>query len=177
MARYFSKIGLKEFKDKVDLEIQKQIDLDDSPNWARLTKTIIKDLSKVNFDTENISIEDDYGWKDDNNLLGYQKLDNGMVFMGCNCGGDWETALYFIIYFDGKKLRGYIPTKGNTWNINTKEAMGNDDREDEKFLCKMVGEEYIDGGDSQDFMANNGLRFDCKLLIEDIKDRILPLSN
>lgn len=173
MARYFAKISVKDFKDKIDLEIQKQTNFGDSPNWAKLTDIIIKDLSKVEFDTENISTEDDYGWKNNKNLLGYHQLDNGMVLLGCNCGGDWEQAIYFCIYWDGKKLRGYIPTKGNTWNTITKQACGNDDRADAKFKCKILGEKYEDGADYQDFLQNNMLNFDYKLLEEDIKERIL----
>lgn len=79
-----------------------------------LTPTIDKDLSKVSFDTENFTCN------------GFQTLDNGFTFLGCSAGGDWEHPLFFIIYFDGKKLRGYIPKEGNTWNTKYNTAYGSE---------------------------------------------------
>ena len=43
---------------------------------------------------------------------------------GC-FGGDWEIPVLFFIYWDGKKFRGYIPTKGNTFNRKEKRSLGN----------------------------------------------------
>ena len=90
--------------------------------------------------------------------MGYQELDNGMMLLGVNAGGDWEKAIYFCIYWDGKQLRAYIPTEGNTWNTLNKVAVGNDDECDEKFIAKYPGKGELDYG----------------LLVNDIKHRILP---
>lgn len=41
---------------------------------------------------------------------------------------------FFVIYWDGTQLRGYIPTKGNSFDRFRKIALGNDDNADRKFL-------------------------------------------
>jgi hypothetical protein len=84
-------------------------------HYTCLTPQVEKDLSKVQFDTENIEVSD------------CQTLSNGLSFVGISSGGDWEWPIFFIIYYDGKKLRGYIPRDGNLWNTKTKQAYGNDD--------------------------------------------------
>ena len=133
MPRYFSKITIDELKSKIDFL--------DNPYLIR--KKFEKDL-KVEFDFENFDCDDD-------DLLGYHTLDNGLTFLGCSAGGDWETPVFFIIYFDGKKLRAYVPKKGNTWNKKTKQAYGNEEEEETEM-------------DSE---------FNSKEILEDIKSRIL----
>ncbi len=48
-----------------------------------------------------------------------------------------KVLFFFIIYWDGKEFRGYIPTKGNSFDRFRKIALGNDDDEDIKFLKKV----------------------------------------
>lgn len=109
------------------------------------------DISKVQFDCEN--------WEDQalgNNLdkiMGLHTLPSGLTFWGMYAGGDWEAPVFFIVYWDGKEIRGYIPTKGNTWNTKTKEAFGNDyDNED----------------------AEDAPELDPDQLLADIEERIVP---
>ncbi len=78
---------------------------------------------KVKFDCEN--------WVDTpsnhiEGMLGTVTFSNGLTAIGISAGGDWEFPVYFIVYWDGKKLRGYVPTAGNPWNRKTKQAYGND---------------------------------------------------
>jgi hypothetical protein len=89
-------------------------------HWKCLTKKITKDLQKVQFDFENTIIDDDT-----DNLYGLHTMENGLTFCGIGAGGDWEYPVFFIIYYDGKDLRAYIPTKGNPWNTDFHEAYGN----------------------------------------------------
>lgn len=107
-----------------------------------------KDLEKVNFDFENCSceVEDFSEYKD---ILGYRKIGD-FEFCGCYAGGDWEYPVFFLIYLDqdGKTLRGFIPREGNSWNYNTKFALGNDEEQDLAFLR------------SQPFYERNGLDLD-----------------
>jgi hypothetical protein len=77
-----------------------------------LTPAVEKDLNKVHFDTENVDQD------------GYKTLPNGLTYLGVYSYGDWERAVFYIIYFDGKKLRGYIPKKGNLWNTDTNRSYG-----------------------------------------------------
>lgn len=41
---------------------------------------------------------------------------------------------FFVLYWDGKDIRGYIPTKGNSFDRFRKIALGNDDEKDIEFL-------------------------------------------
>lgn len=88
---------------------------------------ILKDWGKINFDIENHIPDARPG-----TLYNYQTLPNGFSFVGYMLGGDWEVPVFGIVYSDGSKLRGYIPTKGNVFDAVNKRAWGNnDDDEDE----------------------------------------------
>jgi len=127
-----------------------------------LTPRVQKDLSKVEFDNENVHI-DDYPGMD--GLLGATSIQykyslwKKITFYGVIAGGDWECPIYFIIYFDGKELRGYIPGKGNYWNTDTKQAYGNNEDADEKNLIKR-------------FSSVDTLSFDPEKITKDIQKRL-----
>lgn len=99
------------------------------------TPQIEKDIEKVSFDFENFECtkENASCYED---LVGFRTLSNGLTFLGCVAGGNWETPVFFIVYSDGKKLRGYVPKSGNLWNYTTKWAFGNDEEEDAKAAAK-----------------------------------------
>jgi len=44
-----------------------------------------------------------------------------------NAGGDWEFPICFVLYWDGKKMRAYIPSEGNCWNKQEKCAFGSEE--------------------------------------------------
>lgn len=145
-----------------------------------LTTRIKKDLSKCDFDTENVDIV--YG---PDSLMGYQQLGNGLSFLGLIGGGDWEVAVFFIIYWDGKQLRGYIPSKGNFWNTDTHRPYGNgtEKLEDFKNLERMYPNLFEDGGVFHDMLHQWNataveesiecfLHWDPEKIIEDIANRI-----
>lgn len=101
---------------------------------------IRKDLSKVDFDFENIDVGEDC-------LLcntGFNQLSNGFTYLLCAAGGDWETPVGFIIYWDGKVLRGYIPTLGNTFNLKYKCAFGSEENyaDDYDEVCEEIFDEF-----------------------------------
>lgn len=102
-------------------------------------KDIEKDL-KYDFDCENFTTKQGEFDVDDK-YIGYQTLDNGLTFLGFYAGGDWECPIFGIIYYDGKKLRGYIPTRGQMVNRKSKAAIGNDEELDEEFLAEYEGAE------------------------------------
>lgn len=81
------------------------------------TPKVEKDLSKYNFDNENLE------------FIGIQTTETGLDFMVFETGGDWEAELYFFIYWDGKDFRGYVPTRGNAINTLNKFAFGNGEDE------------------------------------------------
>lgn len=59
------------------------------------------------------------------NLTGMHTLKNGLTFYGffqsVDCG---PSCAFVIIYYDGKKLRAYVPTRGNTVNVDCKCVIG-----------------------------------------------------
>jgi len=131
---------------------------------AELNAQIVKDLSKVEFDCENLcGLGEDWAGEEQ---YGFHTLDNGLTFLGLAAGGDWEWPVYFIIYWDGFKLRGYIPTKGNCYDVKNKIAWGNEDElgfetEEE---CDAYAKQYRDMEEEE--------RFDFEELKKDIKKRI-----
>ena len=52
-----------------------------------------KDWSKIDFSTENLDV------------TGELSTPDGVPYIRLRTGGDWESPLVAIIYFDGKKLR------------------------------------------------------------------------
>lgn len=118
----------KHFKEYED-EIEEDPTISDDQTLNRLHRvffefTKYKDLGKVDFDTENFECIPDkvggdvYGYK----YGGFQTLENGLTFLGCAAGGDWQDPVFFIFYYDGKRFRGYIPKDGNSWDPKTKAA-------------------------------------------------------
>lgn len=95
-----------------------------------LTKKVLEDIkSYVNFDLENCSSSSLYGKSiDGKNLMNYQSI-NDLSFLGYTAGGDWEHPLFFIVYYDGNELRGYVPTCGNVFYLPEKAAFGSTDAE------------------------------------------------
>jgi len=73
-----------------------------------------KDLFHIEFSSENEEAEE------------YLTLENGLSVLEIWSGGDWEISLHYIIYYDGEKLRAYIPVDGNTYNKTFNSAFGND---------------------------------------------------
>jgi hypothetical protein len=57
-------------------------------------------------------------------------LDSGVPALFVHAGGDWEYPICFLIYWDGKTFRGYVPTKGQAYNKKQKAAIGNYDETD-----------------------------------------------
>ena len=86
------------------------------------------DVSKIDFDFENFEIDDEIC-----------VTSQGVPYLRCLAGGDWEIPIRFFIYYDGKTMRGYVPTKGNPFNRKVKSAIGNTDEgknNDKAFILK-----------------------------------------
>lgn len=130
MGRKAVNITIKELK----AIVEKNFEEDEYVSVKCLTPKIEDDLKKVEFDDENCDFKESRGYPY-SGLLGYKRFGD-LTFLGCQAGGDWEYPIFFIIYYDGKQLRAYIPSKGNCWNRKTKSAYGNNDDdpdEDENF--------------------------------------------
>lgn len=138
-----------------------------------LTPTIDKDLSKVVFCCENLECEPSEAFCGAGPICGFKVLPSGFTYLGSTAGGDWECPLFFLIYWDGKKLRGYIPKDGNLWNTDLKAAYGNDEEEfdmegaDAKNIKKRFGVEV----EYHDDLTED---IDCDKVIAEIELRIQP---
>lgn len=100
-------------------------------DFSRLTPQVKRDLCVVKFCSENITCNaDTFGRGQENAIVGFHQLDNQFAFLGVEAGGDWQYPVFFIVYWDGKSLRGYIPKNGNSWNTATMEAYGNNAEKD-----------------------------------------------
>jgi hypothetical protein len=172
MARKFTPHSLEVLKQKME----------DAGGFVpyELPAKVNDDLKKVNFDFENWE-DSPPGYCDCAGIMGFCTAPNGLPFLGVTAGGDWEYPLFFIIYWDGKKLRGYIPTDGNMWNTDSKEAYGNSE-DDGLNMAKRwpanyagYGEtpteqaQYIQSLESDDCPGNNQ-----EQILADIVARITP---
>ena len=78
-----------------------------SENWIK------KDFKGIRFNWENYDI------------VGDVRTTKGIPYQLFNAHGDWEIPVYFMVYYDGKRIRVYVPTVGNTWRHDLKQALGN----------------------------------------------------
>ena len=153
-VRNFSPISIEDLMEKI------QAVGDD----RELIATLGDDL-KVEFDLENTN--------DSGGLCGYHTEGNGFTYYGMSAGGDWENPVFFLVYWDGKKLRGYVPTEGNLWNTTTKMAYGNDEDADEKNIRKRFPQ-LLDPTDKSYCPSADSLDSDENLIKADFMARILP---
>lgn len=140
---------------------------------GQVTPRIVQDLKKVNFDEENLEWEVGEGYSGTKGITGFHTLPNGLTYMGVCAGGDWEAPLFYIVYFDGQELRGYIPTDGNHWNTDTKTAYGSEGEapgieDDEAASSANVKKRF--GVDSTEALGD----MDPKAILADIQNRIVP---
>ena len=92
-----------------------------------MPKRMDNDLGKISFDWENW---DDGNLKDRTKDNGFETLPNGLPILWMWAGGDWEFPVTFVLYWDGKGLRAYIPEEGNVYNKERKSDYGNNDEEE-----------------------------------------------
>lgn len=112
------------------------------------SRKIDKDL-KVEFDFENYDCFGESYNSSLKKIIGFHTLNNGFSFLGISAGGDWESPVFFILYWDGTSIRAYIPKDGNTYNEKEMSAYGNNDEDPE------------------------GFDFDCDKILTDIQNRII----
>lgn len=122
MARKAKLVTLDFLKEKLKYLLEEEDDNGDEFPY-NLPKKMEKDLSKIKFDFENYEYGE-YGYM--NYPCGYEVLENGLPVLFVNAGGDWETPICFIIYWDGSDLRAYIPNNGNVYNRKEKCAYGSE---------------------------------------------------
>ena len=149
MARYYTEISKEDFISHVKHMMSNE-DGELSYSWAyeddRISKIILKDISKVLFDFENCTgFEDNESTYLDGYLVEYHELSPGFHTFWVSAGGDWEIPVNFLLYWGDNRLRGYIPKDGNVWNKKYKTAYGSEHDSDSFDWVK-----YPDGMDFND---------------------------
>lgn len=166
MPRYYDVVTQDELKSTLCKFVDKYLDEDEREDYediegedfGHVLSTVMmyksgdagNDINKIQFDFENsfIGVDGDHFAVRFSKLFGLQTLGT-LSFYGMWAGGDWEYPVYFILYQYKGKIRGYVPEDGNTYNIKTKAAYGNDEEEDEKELQRL-GLSYDDVAWNQD---------------------------
>lgn len=113
-----------------------------------------KDWSKIDFSTENMDV------------VAEKSTQDGVPYLEIRAGGDWETPLVCIVYFDGRRMRGYVPKAGNSYNHGRRSAFGNHD--DDAAACARQF-----GGDPGDYEGRYDVDPDMTLVEKDIAERIV----
>jgi hypothetical protein len=136
MSRHAKLITLDTFKDLCEKKLGIGTDEFDLYDIMDSHPIIEKDLAKLDFDMENWAIGNahpdytkypsDYGGFN-GYPCGYEVLPSGLPVLFVNAGGDWEFPICFCIYWDGSRMRAYIPKEGNVYNRKSKAAYGNED--------------------------------------------------
>lgn len=98
--------------------------------------------------------------------------ESGVPYVIIMAGNDWEEPALYMIYWDGKKLRGYVPTYGNCFNRKTKSLFGNDDEMDAEFLAKELKNIFLE---DETFYSTYRLTFDIDKCKEDFEHRIIAI--
>lgn len=178
MPRYFERITKEELKTKIEAALAsvRYGRGSDGHNIPFMTEQVNKDLfSKCEFDIENVYgyKEEDASWSTIRDITEFHTWENGLTTLGVLAGGDWESPVYFIIYWDGQQLRGYLPKKGNPYNHKMKQAFGNHTEED-RIACKKQYPERFKDFELEDIYPPDhleGMR-DLNLIKEDILERL-----
>lgn len=134
---------LSELNPESEHDMEKKRSFEDNPNkkadkgdlmyvirnnsWKKKDDIIFKDLNKIKHDWENCDYIGDV-----------RTTKSGIPYLLGHFGGDWEDPILFMIYWDGKGFRGYIPNHGNCYNRDLNQAFGNDEEADKKFIMKNV---------------------------------------
>lgn len=135
LAHRMYKLGEKFFHEEWGDD--EQLELPDDETWYRgncydeliqyLMKdsTLLSDVSKYNVGCCSEATFDGMASNGTTNLTGMHTLANGLTFYGfflsVDCG---PSCAFVIIYHDGRKLRAYMPTYGNTVNVDCKCVLG-----------------------------------------------------
>lgn len=86
---------------------------------------VVKDVSKIDFSMENLYVgapRENTSWHATlRDFLGFRRIGD-LTILGCLAGGDWEEPVAFVVYHDGRDVRAYVPTDGNSFVVSKKAA-------------------------------------------------------
>ncbi|HME56442.1 MAG TPA: hypothetical protein VKM55_29855 [Candidatus Lokiarchaeia archaeon] len=140
LVREIAKVVEKELDDRTREFLERdKVDLEDVTRWEShgipryvIQYKPVEEAWIVKFDLENTIISKPSENRPSTtqeypkgHLMGFNTLENDVSFLGFLAGGDWESGVHGIIYWDGTTLRGYFPIEGNPFNRFTMQAYGN----------------------------------------------------
>lgn len=171
--RKFARISTDELLKKIQAVAKDE----DNPNASafdavELHDHVIKDM-KIQFDLENAFWEEyDSASRE---IVGLHTLENGLTIQGIVAGGDWEQPVFWLVYFDGQRLRGYIPTSGNPWCRKSKQAFGNHDNQ-AKEVAELIELGIFPKDVHPESDTTGVIDFDWPAIKQDILDRFAEKS-
>lgn len=140
---------------------------------------VLKDLQKITFQHDNGAM---HKVKDcpfhPNEFMGLHVTKTGLPFIGASgCGDEEWVEVFFILYFDGNRMRGYIPYYTNTYNPKTKAAFGLDNTDEDAEYLNEIGINCEYDEDSQEYNLDvlSDIRCDPAKLIYDIEQKIIVI--
>lgn len=175
LKRTAKKLSLEEFKKLFDPigEYDSMKDIFYKFPYVLGLGQVERDFMHIHSSGENFSMgaENHWGRKSPNShLYGFHEID-GFSFFGFGACGDWEVAVFYIVYFDGKQFRGYVPTEGNTFNRTTQSAYGNDQLADLLDLqlhhSEQIDKHLFPGGESCTDFSLEDWKENAILMIEE----------
>lgn len=126
-------------------------------------KQFVSDFKGIKFDWEN------------RDIVGDVHVINGIPCYHLYAGGDWECALHFFFYYDGKRFRVYVPKNGNNWRPDIKCVLGNNDDDDE-YCTKVLRKRGELKDDARIVNSTNYITRDDKLMMDEFSEHIKAVS-
>lgn len=152
-----------------------------------LSPRIVKDLAKVRFRGEKVSAAEGFqtfeGQQTSAKILGMHTLANGLSFLGVNAVSRLETPLFFIIYWDGRALRAYIPRQGNPWNVTDHTPYASEEAIEHTHEDKLDSDErdaaerfaaWFKKSSTPVVSFRKAIGVEESLILKDIKQRLAP---
>ncbi len=146
------------------------------PHVLKLGK-VEEDFSHIESNGEDFSCgsEDYHGKREpSNHLLGFHTI-NGIPFYGFFACGDWECAIFYVVYHDGTQFRGYRPVEGNPWNTDNNSAYGNDAILDMENVKKRFPNIELPDGEEGEGVPSD-IPFNWNLITQDIGTNIKAIE-
>ena len=126
-------------------------------------KQFVSDFKGIKFDWEN------------RDIVGDVHIINGIPCYHLYAGGDWECALHFFFYYDGKRFRVYVPKNGNNWRPDIKCVIGDNDDDDE-YCTKVLRKRGELKDDAKIVNATDYITRDDRLMTDEFSEHIKAVS-
>jgi len=140
-------------------QIQKLAErIKNDPSTVFEISQVVKDIEKVEFCHMNVNFI--------KQVPDVMVSEHGLPYIALSAGSDWQPAILFFVYWDGKKYRAYVPIHGNAINTVNMSAFGEDESDDAEYA-----EKY--GYNYDDIINFDDIMFDFDACLEDFQARVV----